>query len=94
MAGTSPLLPKVEDIVVYNGDIPTTAILFWKVPELPSPSLVISGYEVQRRIQGSTVWTTLGNTTLNKIEDTSLEFGNTYEWRVSVLYPEGTISGL
>jgi len=89
---TSSLLPKVEDIIVYNGDSPTSAILFWNVPELPNPSIVISGYRIQRKKTTDTIWTTLGDITTNKFEDTSLEFGNSYEWKVAVLYPEGTIA--
>jgi hypothetical protein len=90
----SELLPRVEDIQVYNGENATTAILHWNVPNLINPALIIEGYKIQRRVFGTTAWTTLGNTTDNKFIDDTLEFGNTYEWRVAVLYPEGTIGSL
>ena len=89
---TSELLPRIEDIVVYSGDAPTHATLLWKVPTITTPGLTISGFKVERRKYGESDWDHMSDVTVNTWTDENLEYGTRYEWRVSILYPEGSIA--
>jgi len=84
-------LPKIDRIVVYSGYTPTGATVYWDIPDVSgTPGLVISGYKVERKRLESSVWVHVADVFINSHSEENLEYGVTYQWRVTVLYPEGS----